>query len=107
MQVQFDPRAVSRADLNTYAHAEGFASVAHGIFRLDREPQFYLRKNAVRHLPLSAAQRTRINLAVPYRNPIPDLLSPQQSAWLADPLLQRVSDGETAYRKTFAIAGRC
>jgi len=98
VQVQFDPRAVTRADLNAYAHTEGFTLVAHGSFRLDREPQFYLRKNAVRHLPLSAAQRTRINLAVPYRNPIPDLLSPQQSAWLADPLLQRVSDGET-YRQ--------
>lgn len=95
VQVQFDPQAVTLADLNAYARAEGFAPAERGSFSLDREPQFYLRKNPVRHLPLTAAQRTQINLAVPYRTPITDLLSPQQSAWLADPLLQRVSDGET------------
>ena len=95
VQVRFDPQAVTLADLNAYARAEGFAPAERGSFSLDREPQFYLRKNPVRHLPLTAAQRTQINLAVPYRTPITDLLSPQQSAWLADPLLQRVSDGET------------
>ena len=93
--VQFDPQVVTLADLNAYARAEGFDPVERGSFSLDREPQFYLRKNPVRHIPLTAAQRTQINLAVPYRTPITDLLSPQQSAWLADPRLQRVSDGET------------
>jgi hypothetical protein len=65
---------------------------------VDREPQFYLRKNIVRHLPLTAAQRTQINLALPYRRSIPELLSPSQAAWLANPLLQRVSNAET-YRE--------
>jgi hypothetical protein len=46
---------------------------------------------------LTPAQRTRINLAVPYRDPLRDLLSPQQSAWLADLRLQQSSGGE-AYR---------
>jgi Thioredoxin-like len=98
VQVHFDPREVSRPDLDAYARADGFGPIESGGFELDREPQFYLRKNAARHLPLTPAQRTRINLAVPYRLPLPDLLSPQQSAWLADPQLQR-SSGDEAYRQ--------
>jgi hypothetical protein len=96
VRIAFDPRQVARRDLDAYAHAEGFDPVNSGGFELDREPQFYLRKNAVRHLPLTPAQRTRINLAVPYRDPLTDILSPQQSAWLADPRLPR-SSGDEAY----------
>ena len=97
VQVQFDPREVSRRDLDAYARVEGFDPINTGRFELDREPQFYLRKNAARHLPLTPAQRTRINLAVPYRDPLTDILSPQQSAWLADPRLPQ-SSGDEAYR---------
>ena len=87
--VHFDPREASRPDLDAYARAEGFSPTDRGGFGLDREPQFYLRKHPARHLPLTPAQRTQINLAVPYRASLADLLSPQQSAWLADPQLQR------------------
>ena len=98
MQVHFEPREVSRTDLDSYARAEGFSPIESGGFELDREPQFYLRKIAARHLPLTPAQRTRINLAVPYRCSLADVLSPQQSAWLADPRLQQ-SSGDEAYRQ--------
>ncbi|MER9432498.1 VPGUxxT family thioredoxin-like (seleno)protein, type 2 [Mesorhizobium sp. M0408] len=98
VQVHVDPREVSRPDLDAYARAEGFNPTESGGFELDSEPQFYLRKSPARHLPLTPAQRTRINLAVPYRDPLVDLLSPQQSAWLADPQLQR-SSGDEAYRQ--------
>jgi thioredoxin family protein len=98
VQVHFDPGEVSRPDLDAYAYAEGFNPIDSGGFELDREPQFYLRKNAARHLPLTPAQRTRINLAVPYRDWLADLLSPQQSAWLADPALER-SNGNETYRQ--------
>ena len=97
VQVDFDPREISRHDLDAYASAEGFSPIKRDGFELDREPQFYLRKNVARHLPLTPAQRTQINLAVPYGNRVADLLSPQQSAWLTDPQLQRAS-GDEAYR---------
>lgn len=98
VQVQFNPGEVSRADLDAYAQAEGFNPINSGGFELDREPQFYLRKSAVRHLPLTPAQCTRINLAVPYSEPLADVLSPQQRTWLANPRLQRAS-GDEAYRQ--------
>lgn len=98
VQVHFDPRVASRRDLDAYAGAEGFSPTDGGGFRLDGEPQFYLRKNLARHLPLTPAQRTRINLAVPYRSPLKDMLSPQQSAWFAEPQLRR-SSGDEVYRQ--------
>lgn len=98
VQVHFDPREVSRPDLDSYAHSELFNPIDAAGFELDREPQYYLRKNAARHLPLTPAQRTRINLAVPYRDWLEGLLSPQQSAWLADAELQR-SSGDDTYRQ--------
>jgi hypothetical protein len=97
VQVHFDPREVSRPDLDAYARTEGFSPIESGGFDLDGEPQYYLRKDAARHLPLTPAQRTRINLAVPYREWLANLLSPQQFAWLADARLQR-SSGDETYR---------
>lgn len=98
VRVDFDPRAASRSELDGYARTEGFGPLEGAPFRSDDEPQFYLRKHAARHLPLTPAQRTQINLAVPYRTPLADLLSPQQCAWLANPGLQQASGGE-AYRE--------
>jgi hypothetical protein len=97
VRVHFDPREVSRADLDAFADTEGFSAVERGSFRIDGEPQFYLRKDAARYLPLTPAQRTQINLALPYGGSLADLLSPQQTAWLADRQLQR-SGGEETYR---------
>jgi hypothetical protein len=98
VRVHFDPRVASRQDLDAYALTEGFASTPSHSFGLDREPQFYLRKHPARHLPLTPAQRTQLNLAVPYRGSFAGVLSPQQSAWLADPQLQR-SSGDETYRQ--------
>ncbi len=98
VKIHFDPRAAASSDLDAYAHEEGFGSIESGRFALDGEPQFYLRKNAARHLPLTPAQRTRINLAIPYRSRLADFLSPQQCAWLANPQLQPSSENEV-YRQ--------
>lgn len=98
VRVDFDPRVASSSELDDYARTEGFGPLESELFQSDGEPQFYLRKHAARHLPLTRAQRTQINLAVPYRARLPDLLSPQQCAWLADARLQRASGGE-AYRE--------
>lgn len=110
VKVHFDPREVSRQDLDAYALAEGFAPLECRGFRIDDEPQFYLRKSSARYLPLTPAQRTQINLALPYRRSLNDMLSPQQSAWLVDPRLQSSSSDE-AYREDIrqrwsALAGR-
>ena len=110
VRVDFDPRVASRLEVDGYARTEGFGPLESTLFRVDDEPQFYVRKHAARHLPLTPAQRTQINLAVPYRTPLVELLSPQQYAWLSNPGLQQASEGG-AYRKDIrqswpALAGQ-
>ena len=98
VRVDFDPGVASRSKLDEFARTEGFGPLDSALFQVDGEPQFYLRKHAARHLPLTRAQRTQVNLAVPYRTPLADILSPQQCAWLADPKLQQANGGDT-YRE--------
>lgn len=94
VQVSIDPSQGGRTAVDSYAREEGFSPVAGRGFELDREPQFYLRKSDMRYLPLSAAQRTAINLALPYRQDAQAMLSPRQRAWLADPRLKVSIDAE-------------
>lgn len=94
VQVLIDPSTGGRAAVDNFAREEGFSPVDGRGFKLDREPQFYLRKSYMRHLPLSAAQRTAINLALPYRQDAKAILSPRQRAWLADPRLKLSNDAE-------------
>ena len=90
----FDPREGGLAALDGHAHEEGFRPIDGRSFALDREPQFYLRKSAMRFLPLSPAQRSAINLALPYRRDAKELLSHRQRTWLNDPRLEQASEGE-------------
>ncbi|HYX45228.1 MAG TPA: VPGUxxT family thioredoxin-like (seleno)protein, type 2, partial [Sphingomicrobium sp.] len=53
VRVQFDPKVASREELDAFARGEGFAPAGSRGFSLDREPQFYLRRDPARHLPLT------------------------------------------------------
>lgn len=98
VRVQFDPRIVTRKALDRYAAGEGFRPNTQPGYRIDREPEYYLRKHGARRLPLSPAQRTRLNVAIPYGQSPESLLSPRQKAWLRSGDLERVSDEDT-YRR--------
>lgn len=101
VQVQFDPAGAAREELAAYARAEGFCAIGNAGFSLDKDPQFYLKKHRARHLPLTAAQRTRLNVAIPYGDAIDGFLSPRQRAWLTDDRLTQASP-QDAYRQDFA-----
>ena len=45
---------------------------------MDEAPQYYLSETSYAGVPLSPAQRTRINLAIPYREDPAAYLSPRQ-----------------------------
>ncbi len=105
VRVQFDPSGNGRSHLIEHARTEGFAPIGGGGFEVDREPQFYLRKTSMRYLPLSPAQRTAINLAVPYDGNAKGMLSPRQRAWLNDPGLAQAGD-DAFYRREIRTAWR-
>jgi len=97
VRVQFAPEQVERAMLDTYARGQGFAVSRAKGFRGDEAPQYYLSRSNWRFLPLSLAQRTRINLALPYRGDPRRVLSPSQLRWAQRDDLERIGRAQ-AYR---------
>mgnify|MGYP000850336996 CR=1 FL=1 len=78
VKVHFDPALVSQTSLDSFALTEGFRRSNRRNFRVDEAPQYYLSKTSYAGVPLSPAQRTRINLAIPYREDPAAYLSPRQ-----------------------------
>lgn len=100
VRIDYDPAKADLAALAMFAETEGFEIAEPSGFRTDKAPQYYLSKSRFAHLPLSRAQRTRINLAIPYRDRPERFLSPRQAAWLARPDLTTLTPAST-YRGVF------
>lgn len=85
VQVNYDPQLIDAETLNKYA-AEKSCTVVQNEkrFRPDKDPQYYLKKSQYRYLPLSDAQKSRVNSALA-NNQDPDIyLSPQQKIWKSE-----------------------
>lgn len=79
VKVYFDDSQTSLEKLNNFAIEAGFFPIGnHQNYKTDKSPQYYLSKSPFRHLPLSKAQRTQINVAIPYKNDPQEYLSPKQ-----------------------------
>ncbi len=100
VRVWFDPRVADARALADFARAEGFSTIAATGFRSDEAPQYYLSKSRFAHLALSPAQRSKINLAIPYQDRPERYLSPRQADWFARPEIAKISPPDT-YRETF------
>lgn len=100
VRIAYDPARADMAALASFAETEGFDVGKPTGFRPDKVPQYYLSKSGFAHLPLSRAQRTRINLAIPYTDWPERFLSPRQAAGLARPDLATLSPAST-YRGDF------
>lgn len=83
-----------------FALREGFTQIDGHRFERDSTPQYYLSKTPYARIPLTHAQRTKINLAIPYRDRPERFLSPPQSRWLGRQNLAEVSSSAT-YRRDF------
>lgn len=82
VKLEYDPTKTILEELNEYALAQGFFLVEnHKPFRIDKDPQYYLKKTNFKFLPLTLAQRTAINLALPYKKDAKKYLSPTQLMW--------------------------
>jgi hypothetical protein len=85
VKVFFDESQVSLIKLNSYAINEGFFVINdHQGYKTDERPQYYLAKSSFSNLPLSRAQRSKINLALPYNKQPSNYLSPKQAAMYQD-----------------------
>lgn len=109
VEVRFDARAATFEELENYARDQLFTPARNDGIEFDEQTQYYLSQSAFRFLPLSRAQRTKINLAIPYRRNPEQFLSPRQLAWLQCGELTKKSEMEL-YRKdvrdAWALAAR-
>ena len=105
VEVAFDPHHSKASTLIAYAEREGFRLSDQPGFRVDEAPQYYLSKTKFSLLPLSLAQRTRINVDVPYKDSPERNLSPSQKKWMASSDLERASR-RTAYKAPFQAEWR-
>lgn len=104
VEVYVDTMQTSITDLDSYANEQGFYKVdGHDNFRIDKDPQFYLKKSKYSQLPLSPAQRTKINLALPYKQNPNKFLSPKQLRWLQNKVSSKVIN-DTMYAMNFEPA---
>ena len=81
--VDFDEKISSLEELNNFSKEQGFFLIdKHSNFKVDKDPQYYLKKTNYKYLPLSKTQKTKINLAIPYKMDPEKYLSPKQLYWL-------------------------
>ncbi len=79
VRVVFDPRAVSRADLEAKTQAAGTQSCSKNEgFRADREPKYYLSRTPWRFVPMTSGQALRANSLVGKGQSPEAVLSPRQ-----------------------------
>ena len=100
VKVFFDESQVSLTELNSYATNEGFFVIGdHRGYRTDERPQYYLSKSFFGYLPLSKAQRSQINVALPYSRKPEHYLSPKQAAMYQDVLKGIGNNGKSSNYK--------
>jgi len=79
VKVVFDKNEISHKELNNHAKQHQFTFVKDpGKFRMDKDPQYYLKKSVYKYLPLIKAQRSKINSALAAGKNPDNYLSPFQ-----------------------------
>lgn len=111
VKLQFDPKQISYVELLRAAKSHDCARKVFALddaqyveareavtddalrgqgdrFRVDKEPKYYLRHSAYRHVPMTELQAMRVNAHLGKQQAMPDgLLSPHQ-----EQLLERVNE---------------
>jgi hypothetical protein len=84
VKVDYDTEVVNKQELDAFAQNQGFYKLMDvRNYKVDKEPQYYLFNSVYASLPLSFAQRSLINYAIPYKAFDPMVvLSPKQLRWI-------------------------
>lgn len=83
VKVEFDNNRIKKTDLDQYAIDQEFDLIEFDdSYRIDKDPQYYLKQSAYSKLPLSRIQRSKINTALENGEDASLMLSPRQKDWL-------------------------
>lgn len=90
--IEFDESLVTKKELDSFAIEQGFFLIDKSVnLRIDKDPQYYLKKTNYKYLPLSSAQKTMVNFSIPYKQNPEQYLSPKQIYWLHNKHLTELS----------------
>ncbi len=82
VKVVYDKQKTNTNEISKKVKSDKFSFVTDpSKFRMDRDPQYYLKKSVYKYLPLSESQRTKINSAIAQRTNPDVYLSPTQYKW--------------------------
>mgnify|MGYP003867407773 CR=1 FL=1 len=82
VEVNYDADKISRKKITNYATANKFAFVKDpSLFKIDKDPQYYLKQSIYKYLPLSKSQRSKINSALAQGKDADQYLSPLQLSY--------------------------
>lgn len=86
VKVKYDPSRTSEKELKEYAQKAQCAPITHDAnYRLAaNDHHYYLKRSRYQYLPLTQAQKTKINSALGNGKSAEHYLSPQQKIWLAE-----------------------
>jgi len=86
VKVTYDAAVLTKKELDKYAQKASCSVVSKNgaTYRIDKDPQYYLKQSAYRHLPLSEIQKTKINSGLKSGIDITDFLSPSQKRWIKE-----------------------
>ncbi len=82
VKVLFDKNVITQKQLDKYASKGKCQPIEkENNYRIDKDPQYYLKNSDYRHLPLSTIQKTKINSLLGHGKDPFYLLSPTQKYW--------------------------
>jgi len=85
VKVVFDKDQLSKKELDKHASKASCVTIKQSKdYRIDKDPQYYLKRSKYRFLPLSPMQKSKINSALAQGKDPVALLSPTQRYWLAN-----------------------
>ncbi len=90
VKVTYDNKQTNSGEISKLVKSDKFTFVTDpSKFRIDRDPQYYLKKSDYKYIALSPSQRTKVNSALAAGGD-PDLyLSPTQRQWISKTKAQK------------------
>lgn len=84
VKVSYDNKRTNSDKISNHVKADNFTFISDpSKFKIDRDPQYYLKKSDYRYIALSPSQRTKINSALASGTDPEQYLSPTQQVWIS------------------------
>lgn len=104
VKVKYDKSQLNQEELERYASQANCAKIEKASgYRVDKDPQYYLKRSNYKYLPLSAIQKTKINAALVANVDPNKYLSPKQKLWLKE-IESTNKKPEVLYEESFQVA---